>query len=222
MVHISLNFPLFCLLVRRHMTIDMSVCCYGEKRSSQLPNSLGIDGLLKGISYGCRRRGEREREFRLRRVSDISSLDRLFRCFQLRGSSSSPAPKTFSSAVDVRKSNSAVLFSFSFSFWRFHINFLTHFPHRATFTKADLFSPCSTYENGSSNVVNEGLESSPWKWGAKWCWHRVFPQVVSPEPERTSSSVLQRSANWHWSWVTLLFFGRDGRDKNVRCQICSV
>ena len=152
-------------------------------------------GLFEGISNVCGRRGERERELRRLRVSGwndevsgISSLAFFFRRFASGSSLTRPV-----SPVIVCKSKPVV--AFSFSFWRFHINFLTHFSHKATFTKADLLSPCSTYENGSSNVVNE--ESWPGKRDAKWRWHRVFPHVVSPEPERTSSSVLQRSANCH-------------------------
>lgn len=84
----------------------------------------------------------------------------------------------------------------SFSLVRFHISFLTHFRQSTTLTRADLLSPCSVYAKGSSKVVSgTGGASSSRKRVSKWYSQRVFPQVVSPDPARTSSSVLQRREN---------------------------
>lgn len=85
----------------------------------------------------------------------------------------------------------------SFSLLRFHISFLQHLEQSTTLTRANLLSPCSVYENGSSRVVSAGRMSSSLPGNSLCSGQRVFPQVVSPAPERTSSSVRHRKANWN-------------------------
>lgn len=58
-------------------------------------------------------------------------------------------------------SASSFCFAVSFSLLRLYISFLTHFAHSTTFTSANLLSPCSRYEKGSSRVLNAGRISSP-------------------------------------------------------------
>lgn len=107
----------------------------------------------------------------------------------------------------------------SFAFLRFHMSFLRHRGHKTTLTKADLFSPCSTYANGSSSVVKEGFKCAR-RSGISWNSQRVLPHVVSPFPERTSSSVLQRKANWQFR-VKLILTRIKLYGKDLRFRTCN-